>query len=114
MSDPRRPINTFSGDDANEIRKVAYDHLLECTNNGARAIGCTGVSFVLLGLSLWISEIYELDEAAGRKFLVALATLYDSKATPAKKTAAERSRREAVKSILEAVDLDMAETAGTA
>lgn len=114
MTDPRKPTSRPQGEAENHIRATAYQHLMAATQSGSQAIGCTGASFVVLGLGLWASELAELDQAATAKMLAALATLYDPAASDIKKAHAERKRRAAVDKIFQAVDLGMTPAKGRA
>ncbi|MBR9839939.1 MAG: hypothetical protein GYB50_18865 [Rhodobacteraceae bacterium] len=114
MADPRKPIIQPDETESLRLRKIAYDHLAECTKNGAKATGTTGASFVILGLSIWTAELAELDYRATAQMLDALTVLYDPKAPPKKKERAERKRRAAVAKLLAQVDLDMNSTEGSA
>ena len=44
MTDPRKPIHRPSNDEQDRVRRIALDHLLAVTEEGAKSIGCTGVS----------------------------------------------------------------------
>ncbi|OWU80453.1 hypothetical protein ATO1_08900 [Phaeobacter sp. 22II1-1F12B] len=84
------------------------------TEEGAKNIGCTGASFVILGLGIWAEELAELDGKASAQMLRALADLYDPTSNQPKKFNAEKKRRSAVDRLLAAVDLDMATPGGRA
>lgn len=114
MTDPRKPV--FRPDDAQRqaAREVAYSFLLSATENGAKALGCTGASFVIIGLGLWAQELSELDAPALAQMLRSLADIYDPASSDPRKTFAERKRRTAVETLLAAVDMQMATPAGRA
>ncbi|MGR3452509.1 hypothetical protein [Pseudooceanicola sp.] len=114
MSDPRRPVNRPDAATQDVVREIAYAHLLAVTEEGAKAIGCTVASFVLLGLGIWARELAELDGKASAQMLRALADIYDPAANHTKKAHAEKKRRAAVEKLLAAVDLDVAAPAGRA
>ncbi|WP_422074156.1 hypothetical protein [Tranquillimonas rosea] len=94
--------------------RIAYAHLQNATQDGATTIGCTGASFVILGLGIWASELVELDPKASARMLRSLADIYDPATNDTKKMHAEKKRRAAVDRILAAVDLDMAQPDGRA
>lgn len=114
MADPRKPIHRPDAEQQDRVRRIAHSHLLSVTEEGARAIGCTGASFVILGLGMWTGELAELDRKAAAQMLRALADLYDPASNDARKIRAEKKRRAAVTRLLAAVDLDMAEPGGRA
>lgn len=96
------------------VRSIAHAHLIEATEKGARAIGCTGASFILMGLGIWAAELSELDQRAVSRLLAALSVIFDPTANPRQKDRAERQRRKAVADILAALDLHMSPTEGRA
>lgn len=114
MTDPRKPIHRPSTDQQDLVRRIALDHLLIVTEEGSKSIGCTGASFVILGLGIWASELAELDSRASAQMLRALADLYDPATNETGKIRAEKKRRSAVHKLLAAVDLDMATPGGRA
>ena len=114
MTDPRKPIHRPSNDEQDRVRRIALDHLLAVTEEGAKSIGCTGTSFVILGLGIWAKELAELDSKASAQMLRALADLYDPTMNETGKIRAEKKRRSAVHKLLAAVDLDMATPGGRA
>ncbi len=93
---------------------MAYDHLTTATISGAQAIGCTGASFVIIGISLWLEELNELDPRATSQMLSALSVIHDPKANLTQKARAERRRRAAVDKLFAAVDLTMNPAEGEA
>lgn len=112
MADPRKPVFRPNAEQQSATRDVAYAYLLAATEEGAKAIGTTGVSFVLIGMGIWTSELTELDARATSKLMHALGDLFDPSANPAKKAHAEKRRRAAVDRLLAALDLSMAKTEG--
>lgn len=110
MSDPRKPVIT--PDNADYARDVAYKHLAICIKYASKELGCTGASFVLIGIGMWSAEIAELDAAATSQMLAALSVIYDPKSNDTKKAHAERKRLAAVKKIFGSLDLVMADPAG--
>lgn len=112
--DPRKPIHRPSDETQDAVRSIAHKHLLEVTSLGAKALGCSGASFVMIGMGIWASELSELDSRATAKLLASLATLYDPASNNAQKIRAEKKRRNAVKLLLGAVDIEMSTPAGTA
>lgn len=114
MTDPRKPVHRPDASDQVTVREIAYRHLLAVTELGAREIGCSGASFVMIGLGIWAAELHELDPKAAAQLLRSLATLYDPKASDNQKRAAEKKRRAAVTRLHAGVDLDMAMPKGGA
>jgi hypothetical protein len=114
MSDPRKRVQRPEGDDADRMREIAYTYLLACTEKASEAIGCTGASFVILGVGIWANELAELDARAARQMFDALGDLFDPSASDRKKAHAERRRRAAVNKLLAAVNLAMSEAGGRA
>ena len=114
MGDPRKPIHRPDEAEQSRLRQIAYEHLLDCTEKGSRALGMTGASFVILGVGMWINELTERDHRATAQMLEALTVLADPKAPPKKKQHAERKRRAAVAKLLAQVDLEMNPAEGSA
>tara|TARA_R110002049_G_scaffold45609_10_gene133020 strand:+ start:520 stop:864 length:345 start_codon:yes stop_codon:yes gene_type:complete len=114
MFDPRKPVNHPTGEAAGDVREIARQHLLKATENGAKDIGCTGASFVMVGLGIWTSELMELDARATSQLMHALAVFADPSANQTKKMHAERKRAAAVRKLFAALDIEMAPPAGTA
>lgn len=114
MTDPRKPIQHRSGDQGDITRQIVHAHLLECTSLGARALGCTGASFVTMGVGIWAAELAELDGKATAHFLRAIADIMDPGLKHLAKTAAESRRVYAVSRLLAAVDLAMTKPEGWA
>ncbi|EEX09598.1 hypothetical protein SL1157_1640 [Ruegeria lacuscaerulensis ITI-1157] len=112
--DPRKPIIRPDKEAQDAARQVAYDYLTAATIGGAKAIGCTGASFVIIGISLWLAELDELDPRATSQMLHALSVLHDPKANPTQKARAERRRKAAVDKLFAAVDLMMNPAEGKA
>ncbi|RNF35108.1 hypothetical protein A7A09_008855 [Paracoccus methylarcula] len=88
--------------------------MLECTRLGARVAGCTGASFVTLGIGIWAAELAEQDGRATAILLRALADIMDPKNKPAAKAGAEARRQYAVKQLHRAVDVAMSHAEGRA
>jgi hypothetical protein len=114
MADPRKPVHQPDPNAQDSVREIAYRHLLAVTELGAREIGCSGASFVMIGLGIWAAELHDLDPKAAAQLLRSLATLYDPKASDNQKRAAEKKRHAAVTRLHAAVDLDMATPKGEA
>lgn len=114
MTDPRKGTRHVAGPAAEEIRHTIHSYLLATTTMGAQAVGCTGASFVTMGIGIWAAELAELDPKATGVLLRALADKVDPKATPAARAAAEGRRRYAVDQLHKAVDLAMTRTEGRA
>lgn len=112
--DPRKPIHRPDEGSQDIIRQIAHAHLMECTTMGAKALGCSGASFVMLGIAIWAAELAELDRRAAAQMLAAIADLYDPASNDTKKRHAEKRRRQAVDRLHAAVDISMAKPAGTA
>ncbi len=110
--DPRKPVATPDAQAADIARATAYRYLRLATEQGSQAIGCTGASFVLMGIGLWALELAELDAKAASRLLSALATIVDPKKNPRQKAHAEEERKKAVRAILAALDLEMATPKG--
>lgn len=114
MTDPRKPIRRPDADGQEAVRQIVLAHLLEATEAGAWSIGCTGASFVIMGIGIWCSELVELDARATAQMLRAVADIYGPAVNDAGKVRAENKRRAAVNRLLAAVDLDMATPGGRA
>lgn len=114
MNDPRRPIRTPDQEEQSRVRGVVHDHLLEVTSKGAKAIGCTGASFMMMGMGVWAAELAELDAKATAQLLSALGDLYHPGSNDGQKIRAEKRRRQAIVKLHAAVDLAMAEPGGAA
>lgn len=112
--DPRKPVHQPAEELQITVRDIARAHLLAVTETGARAIGCSGASFVMIGMALWAAEMAELDPKATAKLLRSLGTIYDPKSSDNQKRAAEIMRHAAVKQLHYAVDIDMAKSEGKA
>jgi hypothetical protein len=82
------------------------------TSAGAKAIGGTGASFVMIGMGVWAAELAELDGGAAAKFLHALADISDPANNENQKRRVEEDRRHAVRALFAAIDLEMAEVKG--
>lgn len=114
MTDPRKGTKHRSGPDADALREIIRAHLMDCTERGARAVGCSGASFVTMGMGVWVAELAELDGRATAALLRALADVMDPAATPSTKRDAETRRRAAVAQLHRAVDLAMTRPQGQA
>ncbi len=112
--DPRKPVICPDKEAQDAMRQVAYKHLTTATQNGSQDLGCTGASFVIIGISLWLADLNELDPRATSQMLAALSAIYDPKANPAQKARAERRRKAAVDKLFAAVDRMMNSAEGTA
>lgn len=109
-----KPVQTLDPDAARQARDTIHAYLLAATEEGAKAVGCTGASFVTSGLGIWAGELAELDPKATAQFLRAVADIFDPDVKPQGKARAERKRAAAVRRLLAAVDLAMAEPTGRA
>tara|TARA_R100001086_G_scaffold239581_1_gene165097 strand:- start:319 stop:666 length:348 start_codon:yes stop_codon:yes gene_type:complete len=115
MTDPRKPVHTPETEQANAAaRKVALDILADATLTGARALGCTGASFVLMGIGIWGRELCELDAKATAQMFRAIGDIYDQASNHTKLLNAEKRRKTAVRKLFAALDLEMANTEGSA
>lgn len=112
MTDPRKTVRTLPPADQTLISKMVHKHLLAATAAGARDIGTTGASFVLIGMGVWAAELSELDGRATAKYLRSLADIFDPTLTSNRKVAAEKKRAQAVRALLAALDLEMSEVSG--
>lgn len=81
------------------VRSEINRFLVDATKAGCESIGCTGVSFVLMGMAYWSEEIVELDPALAARYLRQLALIYDPKSNHQKRTRAELKRRDLFKQI---------------
>lgn len=114
MTDPRKPINRPPQTDQDQARAIAHSVLMMATSEGAKAVGCTGASFVIMGIGIWAAELSELDQKATSQMLRSLGDLYDPSSNHAKKQNAEKKRRAAVNKLFAALDLEMAAPGGNA
>lgn len=114
MADPRKPVHRPRTANQDHARKVAHGVLMVATSEGASAVGCTGASFVIMGMGIWATELAELDAKATAQMLRSLGDLYDPASNAGKKRNAEKKRRAAVNKIFAALDLEMATPSGTA
>lgn len=112
MADPRKLVRRLEPEQADAIRNVVHQHLLAATDVGARAIGCTGASFVVVGLGVWARELSELDARATARYLRAVADILDPRMNDNQKRRAEQERSKAVREIYAALDLEMSEPEG--
>src|SRR5690606_326871 len=97
MTDPRKPVQVPEHQQL--IRAIVHRHLLDATAEGARELGTTGASFVMVGMGVWAAELSELDGNAAAAYLRSLAVLFDPRATENQKRRAERERAQAVRKI---------------
>jgi hypothetical protein len=107
-----KPVHTLEQDAARQARATIHAYLLAVTEQGAKAVGCTGAAFVTSGLGIWAGELAELDPKATAQFLRAVADIFDPEVKPQGKARAEKKRAAAVRKLLAAVDLDMATPEG--
>jgi hypothetical protein len=112
MNDPRKPVRTPPAEQGREMLNLVHEHLLAATEVGAKAIGATGATFVIVGVGVWASELTELDARATAKYFRALADIFDPKTNPSQKARADKDRSQAVRSLYAALDLVMAEAKG--
>lgn len=114
MADPRKTIRCVTGDEERTVREIVNKHLIDCTIAGATELGCTGASFVALGVGMWAAEMAELDGKATAQFLRALADMVEPGRSREEKQEAEARRQQAVKRLMAAVDLMMNDAEGRA
>lgn len=114
MTDPRKPVHRPQQADQDAARQIAHACLMAATSEGAKMVGCTGASFVIMGIGIWAAELCELDQRAVSKMFEALAVIYDPSANDRQKIKSEKSRRAAVDKIFAALDLEMNPPQGTA
>lgn len=114
MADPRKGTCHQDGPAGDVVRTIIHAHLIECTDAGARAVGCTGASFVTMGIGIWAAELAELNGRATAILLRALSDIMDPKNTPAGRAAAESRRQYAVRLLHQSVDLAMSKPEGRA
>lgn len=110
----RKTVRRPDKEEQDRQRALALEYLLAVTEEGSKALGCTGASFVLIGLGIWIEELSELDRRATAQMLRAIADIHDPGSNDIKKAKAEKKRRHAVERIFAALDLVMAEPTGRA
>lgn len=114
MADVRKPVASVDGVEAASLNEAVHRHLLAATEKGAKEIGCSGLSFVLIAMGSLTNELHELDPRATCKFLAALRIIFDPRATPRQKAYAEKKRAAAVRSLMAALDLQMNPKQGSA
>lgn len=115
MSDPRKPTLTpETRQQADETRKVILDQLYLCTQRGCTRLGCSGVSFVTMGMGLWAAELSQLDGSAAAKLMRALAAMFDPDSSAEAKDQAEQDRSDAARELHVALDLLIAQEEGAA
>ena len=86
---------------------MIHGYLLDVTERGSKAVGCTGISFVIASMTIWASELAELDPRALSRMFDALSVLYDPSANDTQKAKAEKRRRAAVDKLFAALDLEI-------
>ncbi|SMO97220.1 hypothetical protein SAMN06265173_13542 [Thalassovita litoralis] len=114
MTDIRKPVQRPDSETQDAMRRMIHAHLMDATARGSRAAGCTGMSFVMIGMTIWAGELAELDPRSLSKMLDALSVIYDPAANATQKARAEKRRRAAVDKLFAALDLEMNETQGNA
>ena len=114
MSDPRKPVHRPQQSDQDAAHQMAHAVLMAATSEGAKMVGCTGASFVIMGIGIWAAELCELDRRAVAKMFEALSVIYDPAANDRQKVKAEKSRRAAVDKLFAALDLEMNPAQGSA
>lgn len=114
MNDPRRPVHRPDEAQQEIVRRTLHVLLLNCTELGAKTIGCNGAAFVLMGVAHWALELAELDGKSSAKLFSALSVLCDPASNDAQKRRAEQKRRDAVTRLLNAVDISMVKPGGSA
>lgn len=113
MLDPRQTVHHPAEDRQEFIRRTVHAHLVECTENASNVLGCSGASFVMMAIGIWVAELSEVDRAKTAELLNALADFAIAEDDHSEATA-ERRRRAAVEDLHHAVDLAMSEHAGSA
>ncbi len=93
---------------------MAHAVLMAATSEGAKMIGCSGASFVVMGFGIWATELSELDQKATAQMLRSLGDLYDPTSNDRQKRHAEKKRRAAVDKLFAALDLEMNPAQGNA
>lgn len=114
MHDPRKPVQSPAPEQSNAVLDGVHRILLASTEVGAKNLGMTGCSFVVIGMGVWTAELTELDGRATAKYLRALADIFDPRTNDNQKRRAEKDRSQAVRDLYAALDLEMAETKGHA
>ena len=112
--DPRKKVIRPDADAQDAMREIALAHLMSATEAGSKALGCTGASFVVLGISIWGGELAGLDARAAAQMMRAIGDIYDPATSVARKAHAEKKRRAAVNRLFAALDLEMAKPEGQA
>ena len=88
---------------ASFVREEVRRHLMIATERGAESLQASGVSFVLMGMSVWAGELSEANPRQASVYLRSLADIYDPNTSAARKRSAEAKRREAFKALCSAV-----------
>ena len=114
MFDPRKTVRSPAPEYGKEILDQVHQVLLASTELGAKQIGATGCSFVIIGMGVWAAELSTLDGRASAKYLRALADLFDPRTNDGQKRRAEKVRSQAVRELYAALDLEMATVGGRA
>ncbi len=112
--DPRRNIQRPAPEQQRSIMAQAHEVMFMATKMGISTIGCSGVSFIAIGISAWIAELSELDSEATSDMLRSLAVIQDPSKSDAERAMAEANRKDAVKRIHAAADLAFAQEGGRA
>lgn len=112
MFDPRKLVIQPDQEEEQRILGIVHQHLLAATDVGAQALGATGATFVIVGVSVWAIELAELDGRAMAKYYRALADIFDPRTNENQKRRAEKDRSQAVRALYGALDLEMNEVKG--
>ncbi|CAM5574912.1 hypothetical protein MAUB1S_09663 [Mycolicibacterium aubagnense] len=112
MTDPRKPVLSVATEHRQDVLDAVHRTLLAATSVGAKEIGATGASFVIIGIGVWAQELTELDGRATAKLFRAMADILDPRTNEHQKRRAEKDRAQAVRDIYSAIDLDMTEVRG--
>lgn len=81
------------------VRSEMNRFLVEATERGCESIGCTGISFVLMGVGSWFRELCEIDPAVTAQYFRTLAVIADPKASESTKQKAEARRTRLFKAL---------------
>lgn len=84
---------------ADFVREEVRRFLLEATERGCESLQATGVSFVLMGLGVWASELADAEPAWAASYFRALADIYDPSTSQRRKATAEVKRRKAFQAL---------------
>lgn len=74
-----------------EIRR----YLLAATERACESLSCTGVSFVLMGVRYWLTELAEIDARQAARYFRALADWIDPDSPPRRVELAVKRQKKA-------------------